>query len=84
MSDKGHGNGIYMVDRRIWYGLLALCAVLLFADVLYHRHIKLAVEGWFGFYAFFGLIASVVLGLVARALQWLIMRPENYYGDDHD
>ena len=84
MSDNGRSKGLYMKDRRIWYGLLALCAVLLFADTLYHKHVKFAVEEWFGFYAFFVLIASVVLGLIARAFQMLIMRPENYYDDHHD
>lgn len=77
-EDRKHGKGW------VRYGLLALCGVLLAADAMYHKHAKLAVEEWFGFYAIYGLIASVVLVLIARAVHRLIMRPEDYYGGDDD
>ena len=58
-----------------------LCAALLVIDVFYHRHTLRAWEELWGFYAFFGFVACVVLVLVAKQLRKLVMVDERYYGD---
>lgn len=61
------------------YGVYAVCAVLFFADLFYHKHAYTNFEGWFGFHAWFGFIACVGLVLAAKGLRRLLMRPEDYY-----
>ncbi|HEX5757546.1 MAG TPA: hypothetical protein VFY12_14505 [Arenimonas sp.] len=71
---------------RLVYGLYALCAALLAADLLYEKHVHFAFEAWFGFFALFGFGAYVFIVLSAKALRRLIRRPEDYYerGNDGD
>ena len=61
-----------------------LCALLLGADLLFHRHLMFAegvfpVEGWFGFYAIYGFVACVLLVLIATQMRKVLMRREDYY-----
>lgn len=71
------------VDK-VWYALLAICAVLFVADAFYHKHVHFGVESWFGFYGIYGFVACVFLVLAARGLRRLLMRPENYYDNPDD
>ena len=64
---------------RLVYGLYALCAALLLADLFYEKHSHFAFEHWFGFFAFFGFGAYVFIVLSAKGLRRLIKRPEDYY-----
>jgi len=64
---------------RVFY---ALCAVLLAADFVYHRHVYHAFESVPGFYALFGLAACVVLVLAAKEMRKVLMRGEEYYDRD--
>lgn len=66
------------VDRLV-YGLFAICALLLLADVFVERHGPFAIERAFGFYGIFGFVACVGLVLAAKELRKLLMRPEDYY-----
>lgn len=66
---------------RVFY---AVCAALLVADFLYHRHVYHAFEAVPGFYALFGLGACVVLVLAAKEMRKILMRGENYYEDSGD
>lgn len=71
---------------RLVYGLYALCAALLLADLFYDKHVHFAFEHWFGFFALFGFGAYVFIVLSAKALRRLIKRPEDYYdnrGEGH-
>ena len=64
---------------RIVYGLAALCALALLADLFYTKHPYFSVEQWPGFYAVFGFVASVTLVLTAKGLRRLLRRDEDYY-----
>ena len=62
----------------------ALCVVMLGLDFAVHRHLSFAdgvftPESWFGFYAFYGLGACVLLVLAAKEMRKVLMRPEDYY-----
>jgi hypothetical protein len=66
------------VDK-ICYVLYVVCALLVVADLFYHKHIHFNVEGWFGFYGFYGWVACVVLVLAAKVLRLIVGRKEDYY-----
>ena len=66
------------------WSLSACCVVLLALDFVVHRHLsfehgELPYEGWFGFHAFYGFVACVVLVLVAKQMRKVVMRDEDYY-----
>ena len=65
--------------QKILYGFYALCAVLLAADFIIHRHTYHSWEQLPGFYPIFGFAACVALVLVATQMRKMLMKPENYY-----
>ena len=65
---------------RVFY---VLCAVVLVADFVVHRHISVGWEEIPAFYALYGFVACVVLVLIAKEMRKAVMRKEDYYnGDD--
>lgn len=65
--------------RKVLFVLYAICAGLISLDLLYHKHVVLAFEGWFGFYGVYGFVACVGLVLTAKGLRKLVGRREDYY-----
>ncbi len=64
----------------IVYSVYAVCILLLFAvDFFYHKHSHFDFENFHGFYAWYGLIGSISLVLVAKLLRKILMRGEDYY-----
>ena len=63
----------------IVYALYVICALLLIVDGFYHKHGHFAFEQWFGFYAFYGFVAYMVIVNSARLLRRLVKRDEHYY-----
>jgi hypothetical protein len=59
--------------------LYVICAGLLVAELIIHRHAIHSWEDLFGFYALYGFIGCVVLVLVAKEMRKLVMRKEDYY-----
>lgn len=72
MTNPNRAEWIY---RALWLACIAALA----ADLLYDKHPTFAVEGWFGFYAWYSAICSVAVVLAARALRKLVTRREDYY-----
>jgi hypothetical protein len=93
MSDghgtSGHGpirpgEKVHIFDkpenvRRLLWTLYVLCAVVLVADFIAHRHIVHPWENLPGFYPIYGFVGIVVLVLVAKQLRRVVMRDEDYY-----
>jgi uncharacterized membrane protein len=68
--------------RWLVIGLVVVCLALVLADLFYenpHPHFK--AETIFGFHAWFGFIAFVVIVFLGRLLRIIVSRPEDYY--DH-
>ncbi|MCP3940612.1 MAG: hypothetical protein GY710_03910 [Desulfobacteraceae bacterium] len=75
--------------KRLLKIFFSFVIILLILDVLYiflskahviHRHINYKWEEFFGFYAFFGFVACVILVLVSKyILRPLVKRREDYY-----
>lgn len=80
-SDNGWADrpGPRRLVRLVLYGI---CAVLLVAEVLVHRHTTHDIESVPAFYALYGFIALVFAVMAARGLRRLVKRDEDYY--DHD
>ena len=64
---------------RLVIGLTVLCGLALLADLFYAKHPHFPVEGWFGFYAWYGFLGSVGLVLAAKGLRRWLRRDEDYY-----
>jgi hypothetical protein len=69
------------MSKRLTMPLYVVCGLLVAADLLYHKHAHFATDALFGFYAFYGLLASVALVVVARIVAALLRRPGDYYGE---
>lgn len=65
--------------QKILYVFYALCALLLGADFVVHRHVYHDWENLPGFYALFGFVACVILVLLATQMRKMLMRGEDYY-----
>ncbi len=66
------------VDRFIKY-LVWLGIFLFLMDFVWHRHVKVPGEGFYGFHAIAGFVSFTLIVIGARALRLLIRRDENYY-----
>jgi len=64
---------------RVFY---VICALLVGADFVIHRHIEHPIEEVYGFYGLYGFIACVLLVLIAKEMRKVLMRKEDYYEDD--
>ena len=65
--------------NKIVYALYAVCALLVFVDLLSAKDDHFHFEQWFGFFGFFGFIACVGLVLAARLMRVVLKREEDYY-----
>ena len=85
MSNRKQPEGFFYQEKtirwimRIFY---VLCVLLFLVDFLVHRHIMTSAEKIPAFYAFYGLVACIVLVLIASQMRRLLMRDENYYTKD--
>jgi len=62
---------------KIFFGI---CVVLFAVDFVVHKKAHMPWEKWPGFYAVYGLVACVILVLVAKyVLRPLVKRDEDYY-----
>lgn len=68
--------------NKLWYGLLAVGAVLVVAEFMYEHHPHFEIDGFPGFYMIFGFLAFVFIVFASKALRTLIMRDEDYYDRD--
>ena len=65
--------------RRLWIVFAIVLAATVLADLAIHHHAYFGLDGTFGFGAWFGFASCVALIVVAKALGWLLKRPDSYY-----
>ncbi len=58
-----------------------LCALLVAADFIVHRHVYHEWENIPAFYAIYGFVGCVILVLVAKEMRKILMRGEDYYDE---
>ncbi len=65
--------------RLLWWIFIAILAVTVLCDFIVHHHPHFGIDGTFGFAAWFGFAACVVLVVFAKALSAFLKRPDTYY-----
>lgn len=81
MSDKPE---ISIAGRRFIRALLVICAALLVAEFIIHRHAYFALEATPLFFALFGFAAFCIVVGGGVVLRKLVMRAPDYYDGDDD
>lgn len=79
MNDQKHWLVRPENIRKLWFASLAILAVTVIAELLVERHPTFAVEGGFGFNAWYGLGVCVAMILVSKVLGVLLKQPDAYY-----
>lgn len=62
--------------------LVIACAGLVLSQLLQPFHAHFPLEESFGFQAWFGFVAFVVIVFLGRALRLFVRRDEDYYDND--
>ena len=80
------GEKKYWIDdpanvRKIYFGLIAVCAATVAADFFYHKHTHFGWEEIPGFHGAYGFVGCVLLVLTAKLLRRALKRREDYYDD---
>lgn len=63
----------------MYRALIAVCILLVLADLFYDKHVHYGFESWFGIYGAYGFVSCVGLVLVAKELRRVLKRDEDYY-----
>jgi hypothetical protein len=64
---------------KLYYALIAVCALLVIAELFFHKHGHFHWENWFGFFAWYGFGVFCFIVLAGKHLRKLLMRDEDYY-----
>ncbi len=67
--------------KLLWVIFAIILAATVSADFFIHPHPFFTLDGTFGFGAWFGFLSCVVLILFAKALGFVLKRPDTYYDD---
>lgn len=84
MDGKSHGLDEPRNVQRLWRAFLVVLALAVAAEVVVQLHPHFGIESLFGFHAWFGFGACVVMTVVAKALALLLERPDIYHGRQDD
>lgn len=70
--------------RGIWTVFALILAGLVAGDLLVHHHEHFRLDGFFGFYAWYGFGTCVLMVLGAKFLGIFLKRPDTYYPGSED
>lgn len=81
------GGGEHWLDRPRNIRILIVIALIVLAlsviaDFFYQGHPHFVVDGWFGFYAWYGFLTCIAMALGAKLLGFWLRRPDDYYDDE--
>lgn len=65
--------------RLLWKVFIAVLVALVLAQAIIYVKGYFGVDGWFGFGAAFGFLSCLAMVLFAKALGYVLKRPEDYY-----
>ena len=66
---------------RLWMIFSAVLITVVLADLFVVHHPHFGIDGTFGFGAWFGFLACVVLVVGSKALGVVLKRPDTYYDE---
>jgi hypothetical protein len=70
--------------RLLWWVFAVVLALSVVAQLIFKVKGYFGVDGWLGFGAVYGFLACLAMVLVAKALGWVLKRPETYYTSRDD
>jgi hypothetical protein len=70
--------------RKLWWGFCVVLALTVLAQLVISVKGYFGVDGWFGFGAIYGFLCCLLMVLFAKALGFLLKRPNNYYKEHED
>jgi hypothetical protein len=70
--------------RRLWQWGIGVLAMVTLLDLVIVAHPYFGIDGFFGFYAWYGLLTCAAMIVVAKALGVFLKRPDTYYGEDRE
>jgi hypothetical protein len=70
--------------RKLWWGFSIVLALTVLAQLVFYVKGYFIVDGWFGFGAVYGFLCCLVMVLFAKALGYLLKRPNDYYMERDD
>lgn len=65
--------------RRLWTIFIVILIGTVLAEFGVHPHASFGIDGTFGFHAWYGFLACVVIVLVSKLFGFLVKRREEYY-----
>lgn len=65
--------------RLLWVIFIAILVMTLLPDFVIHQHEDFGIEGSFGFFAWFGFLACVLMVVFAKLLGYVVKREDTYY-----
>ncbi len=68
--------------KLMWRVFAVVLTLLVLAQAVIKVKGYFVVDGWFGFGAAFGFLSCLAMVLVAKALGFVLKRPEDYYAED--
>ena len=81
MPDPDHWLARPATIGLLWVVFGVVLTVLLLAELVVHHHPQFGLDDTFGFGAWYGFAACVVLVLFAKMLGAFLKRPDTYYDD---
>lgn len=82
---NGNGSDHWLVRpgtiRLLWNVSAAVLAGLVLLDLVVPKHPHFGIDGTFGFGAWYGFGACVLMVLVSRGIGSILKRPDTYYDD---
>ena len=70
--------------RLLWWVFGAVLALSVTAQLVFKVKGYFGVDDWLGFGAVYGFLACLAMVLAAKALGWVLKRPEDYYQEQPD
>jgi hypothetical protein len=65
--------------KLMWRGFLVVLGLTVLSELFIDPHPYFGIDGTFGFHAWYGFAACVVMILGSKALGVLLKRPDSYY-----
>lgn len=85
MADNQNQNDHFLTQPKtiklLWWGFVLILALTVLADFAVKHKAYFGVDGTFGFAAWFGFIACVLIVVISKAFGVIFKRPDTYYDD---
>lgn len=67
--------------KKLWRWGLGILAVITLLDLVINSYAYFGIDGSFGFYSWYGLLACIAMIIIAKALGVFLKQGDDYYGD---